>query len=138
MLSRGVVVCGPRAADDVWDRYVRPRCWPRWAPQIRSVDYPGETLHPGTTGVVHGPAGLRARFQIIAVDPAVPLRSWTWSVSAAGLHLTLRHTVEPFRTGTRTGLTVEGPAPVVLAYLPIARAALRRLVDDASDYGPEG
>src|SRR5689334_8110702 len=33
-VRRGVVVDGPRAADDVWDRYVRPRRWPEWAPQI--------------------------------------------------------------------------------------------------------
>jgi hypothetical protein len=30
--------------------------------------------------------------------------------------------------GTRTGLTIEGFAPAVIAYLPAARWALRRLV----------
>jgi hypothetical protein len=127
-VCRHVVVCGPRAADDVWDSYVRPQRWPQWSPQIRSVDYPGETLSPRTAGTVHGPAGLRAGFEVTAVDATGPVRSWSWSVSAAGLELVLHHTVEATATGTRTGLTVGGFAPAVLAYLPVARSALRRLV----------
>jgi hypothetical protein len=121
-------VSGPRAADDVWDRYVRPRRWPEWSPQIRSVDYPGETLSAGTRGVVHGPAGLRVPFRILQVDDAGPVRNWSWSVTAAGIPLTLRHTVEATATGTRTGLTVEGFAPVAALYMPVAGWALHRLV----------
>jgi Polyketide cyclase / dehydrase and lipid transport len=120
---------GPRPPDDVWDRYVRPQRWPEWSPQIRSVDYPGETLSPDTTGVVHGPAGLRVRFRILDVTADAPVRSWTWAVSAAGVRLRLTHTVEPVAGGTRTGLTVWGPAPVVALYLPVARWALGRLVN---------
>jgi hypothetical protein len=127
-VCRSVVVCGPRAADDVWDCYVRPQRWPQWSPQIRSVDYPAEMISPHSSGVVHGPAGLRAEFQVLAVDATGPVRSWSWSVSAAGLRLNLRHTVEAVAAGTRTGLTVQGFAPAVLGYLPIARLALRRLV----------
>lgn len=127
-LRRDVVVCGPRGADEVWDRYVRPRRWREWSPQIRSVVYPSETLVPNTPGVVRGPAGLRVRFRILDVDATGPIRSWSWSVSAIGLRFHLRHTVEALATGTRTGLTVQGPAPAVRLYLPIARAALRRLV----------
>ncbi|GAA3340587.1 hypothetical protein GCM10020358_28780 [Amorphoplanes nipponensis] len=69
-LRREITVEGPRATEDVWDRYVRPRRWPEWSPQIRSVDYPGDLLSPGTSGVVHGPAGLPVPFQIIGVDDA--------------------------------------------------------------------
>lgn len=127
-VRRHVVIRGPRAAGDVWDRYVRPQRWPQWSPQIRSVDYPAETLGPHTFGVVHGPAGVRARFHVTAVDATGPVRSWSWTVSVAGLQLDLRHTVEADATGTRTTLTVEGFAPAVLAYLPVARSALRRLV----------
>ncbi|AEV87096.1 hypothetical protein ACWT_6079 [Actinoplanes sp. SE50] len=127
-VRRTVVVYGPRAADHVWDSYVRPQRWPEWSPQIRSVDYPAETLRPHTGGVVHGPVGLRAGFRITGVDPAGPVRSWTWSVSMLGVRLVLRHTVEPVAGGTRTGLTVDGPAPLVIGYLPVARSALRRLV----------
>lgn len=127
-VRRSVVVCGPRLPNDVWDCYVRPERWPEWSPQIRSVDYPGETLSPQTVGVVHGPVGLRVAFQVMAVDATPPVRSWSWSVSAAGVRLVLWHTVEAVAAGTRTGLTVQGFAPVVLGYLPIARLALHRLV----------
>ncbi|MDQ0371201.1 SRPBCC family protein [Catenuloplanes indicus] len=127
-VRRSAVVCGPRGADEVWDRYVRPRRWPEWSPQIRSVDYPAGVLGAGGAGAVRGPLGVRVRFRVVDVDPAGPVRSWSWVVSAAGLRLGLRHTVEAAGTGTRTGLTIEGPAPAVLGYLPIARLALRRLV----------
>ena len=128
VLRRQIGADGPRAADDVWDRYVRPARWPEWSPQIRSVDYPRELLAAGTSGVVHGPAGLRVRFQVIDVAPGQPVRSWLWSASALGVELTLAHTVEATATGTRTGLTIEGFAPAVIAYLPAAQWALHRLV----------
>lgn len=119
---------GRRDADDVWDRYVRPLRWPEWSPQIRSVDYALPRLAAATSGVVHGPAGLRVRFRIVDVDGSGPVRAWSWTVSVAGVRLALRHTVQATAAGTRTGLTVDGFAPVVAAYLPIARLALRRLV----------
>jgi hypothetical protein len=127
-LRRTFDVEGPRAADDVWDRYVRPGRWPEWSPQIRSVDYPGECLAPGTSGVVHGPVGLPVRFQIIEVQASGPVRHWSWTASAAGVELMLLHTVEAIAAGTRTGLTIEGFAPAVALYLPVARLGLRRLV----------
>lgn len=127
-LRREITVEGPRDTDDVWDRYVRPRRWPEWSPQIRSVDYPAELLAPGTTGVVRGPARLPVHFQIIGVDAAGPVRTWSWTASAAGVQLTLLHTVEAVAAGTRTGLTVIGFAPAVTGYLPMAWWALRRLV----------
>ena len=122
------MVSGPRPAGDVWDSYVRPQRWPEWSPQIRSVDYPAETLRPDTTGVVRGPAGLRVDFRIVDVDASGPVRSWSWAVSALGVRMDLRHTVEETGTGTRTGLTVRGFAPAVVLYLPVASLALRRLV----------
>jgi hypothetical protein len=125
---RSVKVCGPCPADEVWDRYVRPQRWPEWSPQIRAVDYPGATLGPGTTGVVHGPAGLRVGFRILQVTAAGPVRNWSWSVDALGVQLELHHTVEASGSGTCTGLTVQGVAPAVVLYLPAARLALRRLV----------
>lgn len=125
-LRRELVVDGPRDAGDVWDRYVRPARWPEWSPQIRSVDYDRERLAPGTSGVVHGLGGLRVPFRVRDVDEAA--RRWTWSASALGVRLDLEHTVAPHGAGTRTGLTVEGPAPAVAGYLPAAWWALRRLV----------
>lgn len=123
-----LTVCGPRPADDVWDRYVRPQRWPEWSPQIRSVDYRYELLRPRTGGVVRGPAGLRVPFRIIEVVDDGPVPMWSWSASAAGVTLHLRHTVEATSTGTRTGLTVRGFAPVAVLYGPVARWALHRLV----------
>jgi hypothetical protein len=105
-----------------------PRRWPEWSPQIRSVDYPAETLKPQTTGVVHGPAALKVAFRILDINATGPVRSWAWSVSAAGVHLHLLHVVEATPAGTRTVLTVHGLAPAVLLYLPAARLALHRLV----------
>ncbi len=127
-LRREISVAGPRPADDVWDRYVLPRRWPEWSPQIRSVEYPGERLAAGTAGVVRGPGGLPVRFRILDVAPAGPVRTWSWVASAAGVTLTLHHAVEAAGTGTRTTLTIDGFAPAVAAYLPVARWALRRLV----------
>jgi hypothetical protein len=127
-LRRSIVVCGTRPADEVWDRYVRPQRWPQWSPQIRSVDYPREMLSPQTTGVLRGPAGLRVHFQILEVAGTGPIRSWSWSASAAGIRLHLRHVVEATTTGTRTTLTVRGFAPAVILYLPVARSSLHRLV----------
>jgi hypothetical protein len=40
----------------------------------------------------------------------------------------LRHGVEPDPRGAATWLVIRGLAPMVLAYLPVARVALRRLV----------
>ncbi len=125
---RRVDVCGPCPADEVWDRYLRPGRWPEWSPQIRSVDYAADVISPHTTGVVHGPAGMRVAFEIVEVSDSGPIRTWSWAVSAAGTRLHLRHDVEATPTGSRTLLTVRGVAPAVILYLPVARLALRRLV----------
>jgi hypothetical protein len=58
----------------------------------------------------------------------VTVRFWSWSATAVGVELMLAHTVESVAAGTRTGLTIEGFAPVVAVYLPVARLALHRLV----------
>ncbi|MFI5910571.1 SRPBCC family protein [Dactylosporangium sp. NPDC051541] len=126
-MRRDTAVDGPCGADEVWDRYVRPRRWPEWAPQIRSVDYAGEVITPGTGGVVHGVGGVRVRFRILDVDGGGPVRRWVWAVSVLGVRMRFEHLVEAHGRGARTRLVVAGPAPLVLAYLPVARAALTRL-----------
>jgi len=126
-LRRALEVSGPRDADDVWDRYERPGRWPEWSPQIRAVDYPAPTLQAGLRGTVHGPFGFPVRFRVLRVTPP---RAWSWVVSAAGVRLTLWHTVEATPAGSRTLLAIEGFAPAVLLYLPLARLALRRLVSE--------
>jgi len=121
-----LTVRGPRAAQEVWEDYVRPARWSSWAPQILGVDVPADVIAPGVRGVVHGPLGLRVRFVVTAVDPAV--RRWRWVVSAVGLDVGMEHTVVPVPGGCVTTLTIEAPAIVRVLYSPVARAALRRLV----------
>lgn len=113
----------------VWERYAVPDLWSTWAPQIRSVDvdHQGPTrIHAGLTGTVHALFGVDIPFTINDVDAAA--RRWEWTVRPPLFTMHLIHTVERHATRTRTGLVVEGPTPVVLTYVPIARLALRRLV----------
>ena len=130
---------GPARPAAVWDKYVRPKRWSEWSPQIRSVDYPEEIITAGSTGVVHGPCGVAVRFEIDEVDQVS--RQWSWRVEVAGIAMTLGHSVMPHESttggsatstnddgGTTTTLVIEGPAPVVLGYAPLARIALERLV----------
>lgn len=121
---------GPLPVDEVWERYTQPLWWPRWAPHLREVDYPEPVVTPGTTGRVTGVAGVVAIFHIDAVDEAA--RTWSWSVRAGPLRLSLEHGVEAAASGSGqvsvAWLVVRGPWPVVLGYAPIARYSLGRLV----------
>ena len=117
---------GPAAPDEVWDRYARPARWPQWAPQIRGVDVADERLRVGTTGRVIGPLGVAASFVVQRWDDAT--MRWSWQAWFGPISLRLDHGVDARGTGSSTFLTVHGPLPVVLGYLPIARFALGRLV----------
>ena len=117
---------GPAAPDEVWERYARPARWPQWSPQIRGVDVPVERLSTGTRGRVIGPLGVAATFLVERWDDAT--MRWSWQVWFGPLTLRLDHGVDARGTGSSTFLTVHGPLPVVLGYLPVARFALWRLV----------
>ncbi len=121
---------GTASPDVAWDRYVHPALWPTWSPQITSVDATDETLRPGTTGTVHGPLGVAVSFRILDVDHEK--RSWSWEVEAVGITLTLHHGVQLSNAkklgGSATTLVIDGPAPIVVGYAPLARIALGRLV----------
>jgi hypothetical protein len=121
---------GGLPAEEVWERYADPHRWASWAPQIRRVDTAAARIAPGVTGTVHGPLGLRIRFTITDVDEAG--RTWAWEVTPSvpplPLHLRLEHGVDDRPQGSATWLTIRGPAPVVAAYLPVARIALEFLV----------
>lgn len=129
---------GTAAPDEVWDRYLHPSRWSEWSPQILGVDTDGDVLVPGLAGTVRGPLGLAVPFRVRDVDPAAAVRSWSWRVSVGPVSLWLEHTVIPLDPptgpvgpGTRrtaTTLDVQGPAPVVLGYAPLAQLALVRLV----------
>jgi hypothetical protein len=126
-VQAGTSARGPASAALVWQRYADPALWAGWAPQIRRVDTAATRIAPGVTGTVHGPLGVRVAFVVTAVDEAA--RTWAWDVTLGPLRLRLRHGVED---GGATWLTVDGPALVVAAYLPVARIALQRLVTPIS------
>lgn len=113
---------GRAPADVVWERYAVPARWSGWAPQIRRVECDADRLAAGVTGRVHGPLGLTVPFRVTAVDPVAG--TWTWTVHWGPVRLWSRHGVEP---DGATWLRVRGPAPLVAAYLPVARYALHRL-----------
>jgi len=56
-------------------------------------------------------------------------RAWSWLVRIGPVELALRHGVEADGAGSRTTVDIEGQAVVVLAYAPVARFALGRLVN---------
>jgi hypothetical protein len=117
---------GPAGPDLVWRRYAEPARWPDWAPQIRRVDTAAGRIAPGVTGTVRGPFGLPVRFTVTDVDELE--RRWAWDARLGPIRLHLRHGVDPDGRGASTWLTARGPAAVLMAYLPIARFALHRLV----------
>jgi polyketide cyclase/dehydrase/lipid transport protein len=117
---------GPLPVEAVWERYADPQRWPDWAPQIRRVDAVGR-LRPGLTGRVHSylPPGIA--FKVTAVDARK--RTWSWRVQLGPLTLNLEHGVrEGNHGGSETWLRLHGPMPLLLAYAPLARYALGRLV----------
>lgn len=113
-----------------WERYADPALWSTWAPQIQRVDTDLQRLAAGGTGTVR--AGLVSRptlgipFRVLAVDESA--REWTWEARLGPLRLRLEHGVEAHDDGSSTWLRVHGPLPVILAYAPVARIALGRLV----------
>ncbi len=118
---------GPASKYTIWARYRDPQRWPEWAPHIRQVRAVGR-LRAGLEGQVVGPLGVSASFTVIEVDE--PAGVWTWVVGSGPVRLRIEHEVAE----GLAGLVITGPAPVVLAYVPVARRALAHLV--ARDGGP--
>lgn len=119
-------VTGPVTVGTVWQRYVEPRLWPTWSPQIRSVEYDHPRLRPGTTGVVRTFGGLGIPFTIEEVVSAE--HTWRWRVEALGIPLRLDHGVCAHPRGCQTWLEVTGPPVITRVYARAATIALRRLV----------
>jgi hypothetical protein len=126
MASVTINASGDAPPDEAWDRYKHPARWPDWAPQITGVEADSEELAAGVRGKVFGPLGVSARFIVDAVDER--RRAWSWTVRRWPVTLKLQHGVQPHEGGSRTWLTVEGPLPLVIGYVPLAHLALRRLV----------
>lgn len=101
--------------------------WKTWSPQIRWVDAPSDRLATGLTGTVHALLGVQAHFEVLAVDE--PRRTWSWRARTGPVVMVLHHAVLAGDDGgSRTTLEIEGPAPVVLGYAPLAQVALQKLV----------
>lgn len=112
---------GPASKYQIWARYLDPQRWSEWAPHIREVRAHGP-LRPGLEGEVIGTLGVRARFEVLDVDEEAGC--WTWVVRSGPVRLRIEHEVAE----GLAGLVLTGPAPAVMAYAPIARAALANLV----------
>ena len=65
-------------------------------------------------------------FRVLSVDESA--REWAWQARLGPLRLHLEHGVTAHLTGSSTWLRVHGPLPLILAYAPVARMALTRLV----------
>ena len=115
---------------DVWVRYVTPRHWAQWSPQIRSVTgLPlDEAVVTGTSGPVRGPGGVAVSFTVTETDASA--HRWSWRVRVGLVDLVMDHGVEPRvgTTGSTAWVRITGALPIVLGYSPLARLALRRLV----------
>jgi uncharacterized protein YndB with AHSA1/START domain len=132
---------GDAPPDLVWERYADLDLWRTWSPQIERVQLArgepeGARLRAGLEGVVHGPVGIAVRFRVTAVDEDA--LTWSWRVRPAPggriplpVALDLDHAVLARDDGSETTLTISGrppAAPLVVAYAPLARLALGRLV----------
>ena len=115
-----------------WERYADPALWSTWAPQVQRVETSMGRLVPGGVGTVR--AGLLpwptlgVQFRVLAVDEAALEWSWEARLEPLGLRLCLEHGVADHPAGSSTWLRVHGPGPAILAYAPVARFALGRLV----------
>ena len=127
-MRRTISVDGRADPATAWARYQSTDRWPEWAPQIREVHPPAAELRPGLRGTVVGPLGVRAAFVVDAVDADNRSWTWTWTVHVATVAVRMHHVVRATSTGSRTSLTMDGPWPICLAYPPVARCALKRLV----------
>lgn len=116
---------GAACPDTVWQRYASVEQWASWSPQIKALHCEGRRLSPGLSGTVESAVGVHAAFVVDAVDH--DRRTWTWRVHLGRIRIRLHHEVRPGR-GTTPSLTMDGPQLVLVAYAPLARLAMHRLV----------
>ncbi|MFH8800993.1 SRPBCC family protein [Streptomyces sp. NPDC017936] len=117
---------GAAGPETVWQRYACVDEWASWSPQVKTVRAAERRLRAGMRGTVESRAGVRAAFVVEAVDH--DRRTWTWRVRWGPVLLRLHHVVRAHARGCTTSLTMDGPGLALLAYAPLARLALRRLV----------
>ena len=127
LVKMTVTRTGPARPSDVWEHYERLDLWTAWAPHLTNVRADSETLLPGTEGTVRALRVVPVPFRVLSVQAAQG--RWSWRVRLGPLELTLAHWVSPSSSGgTRAGVTVHGPAAVLVAYRPLMGWALSRLV----------
>lgn len=113
------------SAAGAWALLTDTHAWPRWGPSVRAVGVPARFITAGLRGRVQTSVGLWLPFEITDWQAD---RHWAWKV--AGIPAT-GHTVTP--TGPdacRVTFTIPRWAPF---YVPVCRAALRKLNDLAGD-----
>jgi hypothetical protein len=123
---RSIRASGPASPATCWQRYEELGQWSSWAPHIIRVEADEANLRLGLTGVVRVVGGLAVPFTVTGVDEAAMV--WSWIARVGGVALTLTHRVVATEGGSATTTTMEGPAALVLAYAPLAKIALMRLV----------
>lgn len=93
----------------------------------RAVEAEAE-LRVGMRGRVMPVMGPGVGFVVDAVDHRA--RTWRWRVRVGPVGMRLWHTVRAGTPiGTEAEVRIDGTAPLVIACAPLARRALRRLVD---------
>ncbi|PWJ27446.1 polyketide cyclase/dehydrase/lipid transport protein [Branchiibius hedensis] len=125
MVQRSVAARGRLTVEDCWQRYADLDQWQTWSPQIREVRASSRRLVEGLRGTVVGPVGIQVAFEVLAVDTAA--RQWKWRVNMGGAKVTMTHLLGTDGDRSVATLIADGPAIVVLPYLPVAALALSRL-----------
>ena len=125
MAVRRIEAAGPAPVEEVWDRYATLARWPEWSPQISRVEASADQLALGVRGTVYAVGVLPLAFTVTSCRPDD--RTWNWQVRIGPVVLELDHAVHPAGSGSRSTVSLSGPALVVTAYAPLARLALRRL-----------
>ena len=125
MTVRRIEARGPAPAQEVWDRYAVLARWPDWSPQISRVEASADQVALGVRGTVYLVGGLPLAFTVTSCRPED--RTWSWQVRLGPVTLDLEHAVFAAGSGSRSTLSLAGPALVVTAYAPLAQLALRRL-----------
>lgn len=121
-MRRQVVGRGDATVEVAWQRYVDLDAWSDWSPQIRGVRSDQRRLVPGLRGAVLGPVGLTVPFEILEIDEHE--HRWRWQVQLLGRRIELTHLLDSEGGRTVATLVVDGPALLVLPYLPVAAVAL--------------
>ena len=119
MLYTHVEIGAPAAV--AWRLLTDTEAWPRWGPSVRAVDAPARHIGPGTRGRVLTALGLWLPFEITRWQPGV---RWDWRV--AGIPATGHVVAAVGPSRCRVTFTIPAWGPL---YVPVCRAALRRLRD---------